>query len=282
MLAFMNATAVDYEWDWGQPQQVADSHDVAVDQPPTRATLVAGVVHDFNNLVHIIAANAWLGRAAFDAGRSANEYLDNILLATERAQALAKQLSHAYARPRYVREHVDLIEIVQETLELVRARVPEGAAIETSFAEDAPTILADATQLQRVVMNLCINAFQALEAAMTTRPKVLQVRVELVDAHNVLVGLPGSASHRSALCLSVRDNGIGMDTATRACLFEPFFTQGAHDGTGLGLSIVHGIVTAHGGAITVDSAEGQGAHFRVYLPVPAPRTPSLPRRPGGG
>jgi CheY-like chemotaxis protein len=153
---------------------------------------------------------------------------------------------------------------VEDALRLLRSLLPAGVRLNTRLGAAAMPVLADATQIQQVLMNLCTNAWQA----MGPQPGDITVAMrELrVDAAQALT--LGSIEPGVYVCLSVADNGPGMNADTQRRIFEPFFTTkppGA--GTGLGLSVVHGIVKAHQGAITVHSAPGEGARFDVYLPL---------------
>jgi CheY-like chemotaxis protein len=154
--------------------------------------------------------------------------------------------------------------LVEETVAMLKATLPARVQLRT-WLEDAPMwIRADATQIQQVLMNLCTNAWHALrdssgEIGIGLEP----LRVDGAAVRRLGLPAPGAWAH-----LWVRDDGVGMDEATRARVFEPFFTTKAPGrGTGLGLAVVHGIVSAHGGEIRVDSAPGAGTTFHVYLPL---------------
>jgi CheY-like chemotaxis protein len=175
--------------------------------------------------------------------------------------------------------------VVSEAVRLLRASIPAGVRIESSIDPDAPPVLADPTQLHQVLMNLATNAWHALPE----HTGLIQVHVgaRRVDEGSSLRSLglrPGPYT-----CLTVRDNGTGMDPATMERMYEPFFTtKDPGRGSGLGLSVVHGIVSAHEGAIEAESEPGSGTTFRVFLPAatPAPDpveapTPTTPRRANG-
>ncbi|MEO5770888.1 MAG: ATP-binding protein, partial [Burkholderiaceae bacterium] len=155
-----------------------------------------------------------------------------------------------------------LAPLVREGVALLRATLPAGVAIDVALPAAPLYVMCDATQIQQVLMNLCTNAWHAMEGGLG-RIQIGLEHLEFEDAAHRPSGLKeGSAVH-----LWVSDDGHGMDEATRARIFEPFFTTKAlGQGTGLGLSVVHGIVTAHGGAIAVDSHPGRGSSFHVYFP----------------
>ncbi|MCB2016734.1 MAG: response regulator, partial [Hydrogenophaga sp.] len=167
--------------------------------------------------------------------------------------------------------------LVEETLRLLRSLLPAGVRLNTRLCESSLPVLADATQLQQVLMNLCTNAWQAMNG----RPGEITValRSAVLDASQALQ--LGDLEAGAYACLSVADDGPGIDEATQRRIFEPFFTtKPPGSGTGLGLSVVHGIVKAHRGAIGVHSAPGKGARFDVYLPLASSeRVASTPAAP---
>ena len=152
-------------------------------------------------------------------------------------------------------------------MEMLRTTLPAMVKLEAKLSEKPLYVSADGTQVEQVVMNLCTNAWHALQGS--TGRIVVGLETEVLDAdaaRRLLAPAPGAYAH-----LWVSDTGIGMDADHRARIFEPFFTtKPTGQGTGLGLSVVHGIVGAHRGAIAVDSVPGQGSTFHVYLPLVEP------------
>jgi signal transduction histidine kinase len=164
------------------------------------------------------------------------------------------------------RKLVKLDRVVAEALGLLRASLPRTVRIETHFDAQAPEILADATQIQQVVMNLGSNAGHAMTGRGTLEVRVESAMLDTPMTADSVVLQPGSYAK-----LVVADTGAGMDEATRERIFDPLFTtKPAGQGTGLGLSVVHGIVKSHQGGIAVHSAPGRGAEFNLYFPA-APR-----------
>jgi CheY-like chemotaxis protein len=149
-----------------------------------------------------------------------------------------------------------------ESARLVRATLPASVTLRVDCKADTPAVLADATQVKQILLNLCGNALQAVQDL--ERPGVIEVRLEACTLGEARGDLrPGQYA-----CLTVQDNGSGMDEATRSRVFEPFFTtKPVGKGTGLGLSVVHGIVKAHEASIEVESALGKGSAFRIYFPA---------------
>ncbi|HSI61117.1 MAG TPA: ATP-binding protein, partial [Ideonella sp.] len=159
--------------------------------------------------------------------------------------------------------------IVDETHKLLRATLPARVELDAALQPTPLFVNADATQIQQVLVNLCTNGWYALQGR-AGRIAVGLERVMLEGASaRRLDAAPGAYAH-----LSVSDTGCGMDEATRQRIFEPFFTtKPVGEGTGLGLAVVHGIVATHGGAITAESAPGQGSRFHLYLPLAQPLLP---------
>jgi CheY-like chemotaxis protein/anti-sigma regulatory factor (Ser/Thr protein kinase) len=157
-----------------------------------------------------------------------------------------------------------LAPIVKETLKLLRASLPPGIALESDLDHEGGVVLADATTMHQVLMNLFTNAVHA----MAGRQGVLEVNLRRVELARGEKALDEELPPGPYVLLSVRDTGQGMDAQTRERIFEPYFTTKGHGrGTGLGLAVVHGIVKSHGGAIAVESRPGQGSTFRVWLPL---------------
>ena len=240
-------------------------------------TLAGGIAHDFNNILNGTFGFVDLARLNVPEGHAVHEWLDRIAASSQRARELVRQILAFSRKQDGERTPLRLHSVVGEALRLLRSTLPATVELAAHLSDDAPPILADATQIHQVVLNLCTNAWQAMPAetgrlAVTLEPWT--VTPEQAAAHPEL---------RAGACvrLSVTDNGCGMDAATLEHIFEPFFTtKETGKGTGLGLAVVHGIVKAHDGAILVRSAPGQGATFELYFPAvaiaPAP-PPAAPQ-----
>ena len=227
-------------------------------------TLAGGVAHDFNNLLAAILGNLALAREDVGPDHLAQESLQEISRAAIRARQLVQQILTFSRRQTQAMQLQPLTPLLLEALGLLRSLLPAGVRMDTRLPEASLMVLADATQVQQVLINLCTNAWQALGG----RPGDIFVALEArqVDAAQALQ--LGDLPPGAYACLSVTDNGPGMSAETRRRLFEPFFTTkppGA--GTGLGLAVVHGIVKAHRGAIAVHSRPGAGTRFDIYLPL---------------
>jgi two-component system, cell cycle sensor histidine kinase and response regulator CckA len=243
--------------------------------------LAGGVAHDFNNLLTPIIGYTELVRSSLPESDPIYADLAVVLEAAEGARQLVRQLL-AFGRKQALEVcALDLGEQVRRIEKILRAMIPESIELVLQLPEERVVIRADATQLQQVVLNLVVNAQDAMEKT-GGRLLVSVVREEYAEPDAELELEAGSYG---VLC--VADSGHGIDEETRARLFEPFFTTKERGkGTGLGLATVYGIVKQHRGAIAVTSAVGQGATFRVFFPCTkevVQSTPaSAPALPGRG
>lgn len=222
--------------------------------------LAGGVAHDFNNLLTVMLGSAELIGA--EVTGSSREFLDTIVEAGDRAQALTRQLLSFSRRQPLEKKAASVNELVDEVGAMLARLIPENIRIDVSKTEDATVSMVDRGQVGQVLLNLVVNARDAM-------PSGGMVRIctsVAMPPENVAkrYGLQPEPYIR----LSVADTGTGMDEATAARIFEPFFTtKGVGHGTGLGLATVHGIVERHGGGIDMQSALGIGTTFDVYLPL---------------
>ena len=233
--------------------------------------LAGGVAHDFNNLLTVVAGNLEFVQAALPPDHPTVAELDQIAQAAERASALVRQLL-TFSRKQAVRpRRCRLGEVVIGAERLLRRVIGEEIALEVSVDPAEADVIADAGQLEQVLLNLAVNARDAMLTELHGHPGAggtLSIEVlapVLTDAKGSACDDDGSCPRWA--CLRVRDTGHGMDEATRTHAFEPFFTTkqiGA--GTGLGLATVFGIVQQAGGTIGIESAPGRGTTFTVLLP----------------
>ena len=226
-------------------------------------TLAGGVAHDFNNALAMIIGNAELARQDVGEGHPALESLDEIGKAGRRAKDLVQQILAFGRRQVLERKATSLALVVVESARLLRATLPANVILDVDCKPDAPAVLANATQIKQILLNLCGNALHAIQEQ--KRPGMIKIRLY---AHDSTQGGAGSDLRPGRYaCLSVSDNGPGMDKSTRSRIFEPFFTtKPVGKGTGLGLSVVHGIVKTHDASIEVESVPGAGTTFRLYFP----------------
>jgi PAS domain S-box-containing protein len=228
--------------------------------------LAGGIAHDFNNLLLVISAHAHVLRRRY--GPLIASELDGIVTAAERGGALTRQLL-SFSRKRTLKPTIVDLNDVARGMQGMLERLM-GDSITLDFRLDAAPcrLLADAGQLEQVVMNLAVNA----RAACANGGRV-SIETELAPAAGRCDG--PRAGSRADVWLRVRDNGHGMDAATQARIFEPFFTtKGPSEGTGLGLSMVYGIVTQSGGSISVQSLPGLGCVFELRFAAIADDKPA--------
>jgi PAS domain S-box-containing protein len=225
--------------------------------------LAGGVAHDFNNLLTGIIGNADLALMALEPTSPLRRYLEEVCRAGERAGDLVRRILTFSRNQSPERLPTQLGNIVAEALNLLSVSLPATLEIIAHLDPNAPTVLADPTQIHQVVMNLGINAAQAMQQASGTITVTLDaLQLDSSDRTAPPMLEPGRYAR-----LKVSDTGCGMDENTLARIFEPFFTtKPPGEGTGLGLSVVHGIVEAHDGVMTVSSAVGRGATFEIFLP----------------
>jgi two-component system cell cycle sensor histidine kinase/response regulator CckA len=226
--------------------------------------LAGGIAHDFNNLLTAIRGNAELmsHRVKQDPAMAAE--VDEILHASDRAASLTRQLL-AFSRKQVLQPiRIDLNEIVNAVARMARRLIGTEVQLKLRLAKAVAPVLADPAQVEQVLLNLIVNARDAMPAGGMITVQTGNVQLDAQAPEIVQAGIAPGAF----VMLAVSDSGIGMDQATQARIFEPFFTtKETGRGTGLGLSTVYGIIRQTGGAITVHSERGKGASFRVYLPA---------------
>jgi two-component system cell cycle sensor histidine kinase/response regulator CckA len=236
--------------------------------------LAGGIAHDFNNLLMSILGHAGLAGLDAPAGSVQGENIRAIERAGRRAADLCSQLLAYSGRGRFLIQALDLAAVIEDTTALLAVSASKKALLTFTFAADLPLVMADAVQMQQLVMNLVINASEAIG----DNPGVIGVRTGVMacDQRQLLEMMRGEslAEGRYAF-FEVSDTGCGMSTETRERMFEPFFTT-KFAGRGLGLAAVLGIVRGHRGAIQVTSEMGRGSTFRVLLPVGAAVSAAAP------
>ena len=225
-------------------------------------TLAGGIAHDFNNILAVINGYAELSLMHAGDPKLLTKHLHEIQRAASRACGLVRQIL-TFSRKAEIRfAPVDLNQLVRELTALLGETFPRNVSLQLALADALPPLLADQNQIQQIVLNLCVNARDAMPAG-----GVITLATSVVPGTD-LASRAGIDPARSFACLNVTDTGTGMTPEVRARLFEPFFTtKPSNQGTGLGLAVVYGIATNHHGFIDVDSAPGAGSSFRVYLPL---------------
>lgn len=226
-------------------------------------TLAGGIAHDFNNALTGVLGFGELLKARLADDPEASADVDQILRSAERASALTRQLL-TFARRQVIEpRNLCLNDIIADLSKLLTRAIAEHVEIRTALHERLPSVFADPGQMEQVLMNLCINARDAMPSGGR-----LLIETEVADLDEEYVRRRPYMKGGRYVRLVVSDTGVGMDETTRERAFEPFFTTKARgNGTGLGLSVVFGIVKQHGGFIHLDSEPGKGASFEIHLPA---------------
>ena len=224
--------------------------------------LAGGVAHDFNNMLGVILANTELALEHVDPASSLKEDLEEVRKAAVRSAALTRQLL-AFARKQATAPAVlDVNDRVEEILAMLRRLLGENIQLARLAAADVWPVYMDASQLDQVLTNLCVNARDAISTVGTLTIETANFTVDAEYSASHLGAVPGDCVR-----LTVRDDGCGIDEETLSHIFEPFFTtKPVSEGTGLGLATVHGIVMQNKGSIEVESEPGQGTTFTILLP----------------
>ena len=232
-------------------------------------TLAGGIAHDFNNILGAILGYGELAQKSAAPGSVLRRYIDNVMQAAGRAKTLVERIL-AFSRSGIgERAPLNVQSVIAEALDLLAASLPARVQLERKLTAGDAAVIADATQLHQVVMNLCTNAVQAMPAG-----GVLEVCLERLDVAKARAAFQGDVAQGPYVRLLVRDTGTGIDPQVLDRMFDPFFTtKGIGVGTGLGLSLVHGIVADIGGAIDVTTAVDEGTTFTIWLPVAGAASP---------
>jgi len=232
-------------------------------------TLAGGIAHDFNNILSAIIGYTELAKIHIEQCENssnclASHDLDGVLRGADRARQLVQQILSFSRQRGGDTTTVNLEELLRETTRMLRALIPTTISIETAVHATNPVIMADATQIHQIIMNLGTNGYQAMQdkggrLRFDLSETILQYDDPMVTDLQLAPG--------PYLVLRISDTGCGMSRDLLARIFDPYFsTKIGKGGTGLGLSVVHGIVSSHKGNISVYSEPGQGTTFRIYLP----------------
>ena len=223
-------------------------------------TLAGGIAHDFNNLIAVINGFAELLLLKPGDPATLQKCVREIRRASERASGLVRQIMTFSKKAEVSFAPVDLNQLCRDLVALLAATFPRNISFNFGLDDNLPPLMADQNQVQQIVLNLCVNARDAMPSGGS-----ITLSTTRVEGARLPVSLAGS---RAYACLSATDTGTGMSPEVRARIFEPFFTTKSSDqGTGLGLAVVYGIVASHEGTIEVESELGSGSTFKIYLPL---------------
>lgn len=232
--------------------------------------LAAGVAHDFNNILTVIQGHADLLLHKINTDPQSEKPLKQICLASERAGTLIRQLLMFSRKQVMQHRYLDLNEVIANLMQMLQRFLGEHIALEIHHAENLPTIHGDTGMIEQVLMNLSVNARDAMPDG---GKLIIRTRAVQLEDTTILRNRNSAARSGHFVCLSVTDTGCGMDETTRNRIFEPFFTtKEVGKGTGLGLATVYGIVQQHNGWIEVESQSGKGSTFKIFLPACGQKT----------
>lgn len=264
----------------GKPHQLVIIHDITerlkteeamrrTQKLESLGVLAGGIAHDFNNLLVAIMAQTSLALAKLPLGSEAFPHIDKAVKAAEHAADLTRQMLAYSGRGQFERKAIDLNRLLEENLHLFQVGIPKNVDLVSQFTKPLPLIEGDQGQMQQVVMNLILNAAEAVDSQ-RERPGWVLVKTgieTLVEDDGRFQQFTGSSlSPGCYVTLEVQDNGCGMDDKTMARIFDPFFTT-KFTGRGLGLAAVQGIVRGHRAGLHVASEAGQGTTFTLLFPI---------------
>jgi signal transduction histidine kinase/ActR/RegA family two-component response regulator len=227
--------------------------------------LAGGIAHDFNNLLMAILGNVNMALQEIDNFSPLGEYLEDIEMASHRAADLCRQMLAYSGQGQFVITKINLTALVREMVHILEVSVSKRALLQYDFAENLPPVCADATQMRQIIMNLIVNASEALgdqNGIIRISTDVMHCDATYLSQSRIEEDLPEGRY----VYLEVTDNGCGMDEKVQSRIFEPFFTT-KFTGRGLGMAAVLGIVRGHQGALRINSQPGQGSTFRVLFPA---------------
>ncbi len=245
-------------------------------------TLTGGIAHDFNNLLYMIVGNTELALEDIPKWNPAYTNLEEIKSASLRAAGIVKQLLNFSRKTDEKLIPIDAVTVIKDSLKLLRSTIPTTVEIHEHMPDDEIVILADSTQINQIMMNLCINASQAMEeTGGTLKINIEKTICEAEDVKEFSDLVPGNY-----LKITVNDTGPGISPEIINRIFDPYFTtKEMGKGSGMGLSIVHGIIKNHSGAIWVDSSLGKGTTFTLLFPMvegkPVNETETIDKIPRG-
>ncbi|MCK5543080.1 MAG: response regulator [Desulfobacterales bacterium] len=227
-------------------------------------TLAGGIAHDFNNLLYMVVGNTELALEHISKGNPVYSNLEEIKSASLRAAGVVKQLlnfSHQFDQQLIL---IDIVIVIKDALDFLRSSIPSTIEIQKQLPDSDITILGDPIQINQIMMNLCLNASQAMQE----NGGVLKIIVEKIYLNEESIDNFTKLSAGNHVKITISDSGSGIAAEIHDRIFDPYFTtKGIGDGSGMGLAVVHGVVNNHDGAISVDSEPGKGTIFNIIFPV---------------
>jgi signal transduction histidine kinase len=240
-----------------------ESHLLQLQKMETIGTLAGGIAHDFNNILTPILGYTEMALEELSQESTLRYDVEQINNAALRGKDLVQQILTFSRQVDFEKKPLHLHQVVKEVMNLIRASFPSNIEIRQDLETDCGTVLADATQMHQIVMNLCTNSLYA----MADKGGILDVRLDAMEFNPRKIKANANVKKGNYVRLTISDTGVGMDKQTIDRIFEPFFTKKeVGSGSGLGLSVVHGIVNNYNGAIQVQSEPGTGTIFMIYIP----------------
>ncbi len=231
-------------------------------------TMAGGIAHDFNNILYMITGNAELAMEDIPAWNPAHENLKEIKSAGLRAAGIVKQILTFSRQTAQELKPIGAVMVIKDALKFMRSTIPATIEIQQNFPDKEVTILGDPTQINQVMMNLCINASQAMEET----GGVLDILVETITLNEKANDSYSDLTTGNWLKITVNDTGPGIRSDIIDRIFDPYFTtKDVGKGSGMGLAVAHGIVKNHHGTISVESELGKGTTFTIFFPVATER-----------
>ena len=228
--------------------------------------LAGGIAHDFNNILTGILGNASLAADLLPPDHPVRRLVEDVVTASERAAGLTSQMLAYAGKGQFVIRPVDLSAVVRGLEDFFRASIPKRVQLSLNLAAGLPPVAADVSQLEQVIMNLVINAAEAIPDGRAGKLSVA-TRFQSLDREPSAAGFRGAVPQPGVYAvLEISDDGVGMDEDTQAKVFDPFFTT-KFLGRGLGLAAVQGIVRGHNGSLMLESAPGKGTTFSIWFPA---------------
>jgi len=226
-------------------------------------TLAGGIAHDFNNILGIIIGNMEIALENTDENQNIYPGLARVLKASERAKSMINQILTFSRKQEQERKLVNVNLLIEETIVLIRSSIPSYIELKKEIRDKTSVIMADPTQIQQILINLCTNAYYAMKKHGGT----ITIGLDKCEIRKSNMGHSETLKPGSYVKITVSDTGMGMDGSTLERIFEPYFTTKPHgEGTGMGLAVVHGIVKSYRGDIKVFSEKYKGTIFKIYLP----------------
>ena len=241
--------------------------------------LAGGIAHDFNNILTVILGHCHLARDAFDSEQEYKQSFIQVETAANRAADLCRQMLTYAGKSSLVQTRLSLWLLVDEVVKMLQSTINKNVTIELDLKRDVPVIKGDNSQIQQILMNLIINAAEAIEDKAGTI-RVVLTKIDVGQDHVETDTFGTLLQGGRYACLEVTDTGCGMDEEIRKRIFEPFYTT-KFAGRGLGMSAIRGIVQSHDGALQLYSTPGVGTTFKIYFPAPETVDDVVPHQSGG-